>query len=172
MHSIFKLMLLAVTSAFLLGGCEDITEIFFVEDPAETSSCQAWAENFFLDEDELLCVECNSDTVDEASDELCGAEITARCNSDGPVLFGIALALVGVEDEPINVMTATAWIDDDDPSGPSEGDEIVCHEQSVEMFGKQEYKCTTELNGNGKNGGITFEAEVKYDPLNDDCMLN
>ena len=44
-------------------------------------------------------VECNSDTVDEASDELCGAEITARCNSDGPVLFGIALALVGVEDD-------------------------------------------------------------------------
>jgi hypothetical protein len=48
-------------------------------------------------------------------------------------------------------------------------DLLVCHDQSIDLLGKQEYKCTTELTGNGKDGGITFEAEIKYDPEKDEC---
>jgi hypothetical protein len=64
-------------------------------------------------------------------------------------------------------MAAGAWFDDG-PPGPSTGDFLVCHEQSAGAFGKQEYKCTTGLKGNGKKGGITFEAEIKYDTEKDE----
>jgi len=172
MNTKFKLMLLFVTSVLLLSGCENITFQFFDEfagpgereNPDLTSTCAYWEAQFGLPE--FLCVECTSDGADKASKAYCGAEISARCNSDDETVFGVAF---GVHSGGFSPMTSTAWTDNDLIEGASENDLVICHEQSMDWLGKQQHKCTTELKGNGKDGGMTFEAEFTYDPLKDDC---
>ena len=159
----YKAMLVAVPLGLMLGGCSEITEYFVAGNPAEVSSCD------FVDTDVglegALCVECNSGDASTASASACGVSLSVRCNSTGDNVFGIA---IGGIDEGQSFLTGTAWVDDDGTWGPSADDSVRCHEQSLDTLGKQEWKCTDALKGNGKDA-TTFEASIKYDASKDTC---
>ena len=172
MHPIVKLFALTVGATTVLGGCTELTAYFGEGDPAEVSTCVAAYDEFEIAPGNgLMCVECNSETASTAKDSYCGAELKARCNSDlGYPVFGIALG--GFEGG--GFMTGSAWVDVDD-DGADGDDAIICHEQSGELLslylegGKQEWKCTSALKGNGKDA-TTFEVELKYDPSKNECL--
>jgi hypothetical protein len=167
MQNILKAILVAPLAGLVLSGCTDLTALFAEGDPAEVSSCEYLLSNGL---DELLCVECDSGDNEQNSTEECGVEITARCNSKmANDVYGVALGNFVVDTETFSFLTATAWYDSDD-DGADDDDMILCHEQSGGLLeGKQEWKCTTELTGNGKND-TTFEVEVKYDDSKNDCI--
>ena len=167
MKVMLKIFVLLGISTFLLSGCELITEAMLDGNPEEVGTCAYWETE--TGEEGLLCAECDSTTVDNASDSFCGAELKVRCNSDSDALYGIAF---GGKQGIASLFTVTAWQEDDDTTGLTADDFMICHEQSLSLIGKQEYKCTTELKGNGKNGGVTFEAEIKYDPTKNDCVID
>lgn len=166
MNLALRNLVIAPALGMMLSGCELVTDFFLTESTEDASSCEYVLSEF--GEPGLLCAECNSSGEDQASAEACGTEISVRCNSDlGDPIFGIA---VGGSEAEATLYTATAWVDFDDTEGPSEGDELFCHMQAVGGFGKQEWKCTNALKGNGKTA-TTFEAEIKYDESKDDCSV-
>lgn len=169
MYHSLKLLVAAACGSIVLTGCTEISEFFLTGDPADVSTC-AFVEAEAEVGEGLLCVECNSDSAPTASASYCGAELSARCNSDlDEPVYGIA---VGAFDGA-GGMTGTAWVDVDEDGADSD-DAVICHEQSLEALsaeldgGKQEYKCTSALTGNGKTA-TTFEFELKYNPENNDC---
>lgn len=165
MKNLMKALVIAPIAGLMLGGCSQVTEFFVETDPQDASSCEYVLGEF--GEPGLLCVECNSSGEDQASAEECGVEISVRCNSDlDDDIFGIAL---GGAEEGATLYTASAWVDSDETPGPSVDDEISCHNQALDTFGKQEWKCTNALKGNGKDA-TTFEAEIKYDESKNDCL--
>ncbi len=163
MNGKLKAILVTVPIGLMLGGCSEITEYFLDGNPAEVSSCSFIESDVGLEG--ALCVECNSGSNASGEASACGTTLKVRCNSDlGDDVFGVAIGGF----DGATVLTGTAWVDSDGTAGPSEDDEAICHEQSGEGFGKQEWKCTNALKGSGKDA-TTFEAEVKYDPDEDDC---
>ena len=160
-----------------LGACTELTGYFVTGDPADVSSCAYVMADENLgyilglypgdspgDEEGALCVECNSDDAVTDKASYCGNELSVRCNSDlGNPIYGLALAAGSLG----SAMVATAWEDADD-NGADDGDLLLCHEQSGEGLGKQEWKCTNALKGNGKDA-TTFEAGIKYDESKNNC---
>lgn len=163
------LVLLASVTGLTLGGCSEVTQ-YFADNPAEVSSCANLIDEFG---EGFACVECNSDSNEKVEFQMCGMSLTARCNSaDGyPPVYGIAFGFLEyIEPDFVGYKGSTAWLDTDEIPGPSGGDSFVCHDQSGGYGGfKNEYKCSSSLQGNGKQNGVTFETELKYDPAKDDC---
>lgn len=162
-----KIIFVAVPFGLMLGGCSELTQYFAGGDPSQVSSCATVSTDLSLPP-EALCVECNSVSKPSAEVKACGRTLKAKCSSTlGVPVFGIAL--VATEGEPAAFLTGTAWMDDDGAAGPSADDQIICHEQSLDLVGKQEWKCAAPPTGKGKDL-MTFEASSKYDPAKDTCI--